>query len=290
MSETVFKQVSYDLNALIKYIELGEIGLPDIQHPFVWKNAKVRDLFDSMYKGYPVGYLLFWQNEFSDDARVIGTDTKQKPPRLLIVDGQQGVTAADESIAEWLRMPTPVMESLATCGISAMRAPCVWAMALAVVAASSRFSAATVKLSSALPPPPQAKAWRMDKYLRRLEAVMIVVDHLERLLFAHISHDPAHGGQRTRSGGASSDGARNGEQSAHAEHAGVLPCAPCCGCPARPADRASRDGHCGDDWRQRRAIRRSDRGHPAAHGGRSRHRATRSYWSCPRGDDRNRSH
>src|SRR3989338_2231703 len=93
MSETVFKQVNYDLNSLATYIELGEIGLPDIQRPFVWKNAKVRDLFDSMYKGYPVGYLLFWQNGFSDDARVIGMDTKQKPPRLLIVDGQQRLTS-----------------------------------------------------------------------------------------------------------------------------------------------------------------------------------------------------
>jgi hypothetical protein len=93
MSETVFKQVNYDLNSLIKYIELGDIGLPDIQRPFVWKNAKVRDLFDSMYQGYPVGYLLFWQNGFSDDARVIGTDAKQKPPRLLIVDGQQRLTS-----------------------------------------------------------------------------------------------------------------------------------------------------------------------------------------------------
>lgn len=53
----------------------------------------MRDLFDSMYQGYPVGYLLFWQNAFSDDARVIGTDTKQKPPRLLIVDGQQRLTS-----------------------------------------------------------------------------------------------------------------------------------------------------------------------------------------------------
>ncbi|MBN1573209.1 MAG: DUF262 domain-containing protein [Deltaproteobacteria bacterium] len=93
MSETVFKQVNYDLNALVKYIELGEIGLPDIQRPFVWKNAKVRDLFDSMYQGYPVGYLLFWQNGISDDARVIGIDTKQKLPRLLIVDGQQRLTS-----------------------------------------------------------------------------------------------------------------------------------------------------------------------------------------------------
>lgn len=93
MSETVFKQVNYDLNSLVKYIELGEIGLPDIQRPFVWKNAKVRDLFDSMYQGYPVGYLLFWQNGYSDDIRVIGTDFKQKPSRLLIVDGQQRLTS-----------------------------------------------------------------------------------------------------------------------------------------------------------------------------------------------------
>jgi hypothetical protein len=93
MSETVFKQVNYDLNSLVKYIELGEIGLPNIQRPFIWKNAKVRDLFDSMYKGYPVGYLLFWQNGLTDDARVIGTDAKQKTPRLLIVDGQQRLTS-----------------------------------------------------------------------------------------------------------------------------------------------------------------------------------------------------
>jgi len=48
MSETVFTRVSYELVTLLKYIELGEIGLPDIQRPFVWNNKKVRDLFDSM--------------------------------------------------------------------------------------------------------------------------------------------------------------------------------------------------------------------------------------------------
>jgi len=92
MSETVFTKVDYDLGSLVKFIALGEIGLPDIQRPFVWKNAKVRDLFDSMYKGYPVGYLLFWQNGLADD-RTIGTDRKQKPPRLVIVDGQQRMTS-----------------------------------------------------------------------------------------------------------------------------------------------------------------------------------------------------
>ena len=93
MSDTVFTKVDYDLSSLVKYVELGEIGLPDIQRPFVWKNAKVRDLFDSMYRGYPVGYLLFWQNGLAADSRTIGTDNKQKPPRLVIVDGQQRLTS-----------------------------------------------------------------------------------------------------------------------------------------------------------------------------------------------------
>ncbi len=92
MSETVFTKVDYDVAALVKYIELGQIGLPDIQRPFVWKNAKVRDLFDSMYRGYPVGYLLLWQNGMAYD-RTIGTDKKQKPPQLVVVDGQQRLTA-----------------------------------------------------------------------------------------------------------------------------------------------------------------------------------------------------
>lgn len=93
MTKTVFTKVDYDLGTLVKYIELGEIGLPDIQRPFVWNNAKARDLFDSMYRGYPVGYLLLWRNGLVADERTIGTDAKQMPPRLVIVDGQQRLTS-----------------------------------------------------------------------------------------------------------------------------------------------------------------------------------------------------
>ena len=49
MSETLFKKVDYSLSKLMDDIEMGNIGLPDIQRPFVWKNAKIRDLFDSVY-------------------------------------------------------------------------------------------------------------------------------------------------------------------------------------------------------------------------------------------------
>jgi uncharacterized protein with ParB-like and HNH nuclease domain len=92
--KTCFKRVDYDLSNLLHYIDLGDIGLPDIQRPFVWSNAKVRDLFDSMYKGFPVGYLLFWENAVVDGARQIGAEGKpHKIPNRLIVDGQQRLTS-----------------------------------------------------------------------------------------------------------------------------------------------------------------------------------------------------
>lgn len=94
MSETLFKEVRYTLGGLVNGISMGQIGLPDIQRPFVWSNAKVRDLFDSMYRGYPVGFFLFWETGADGvETKVIGDTNKQKTPSLLIVDGQQRLTS-----------------------------------------------------------------------------------------------------------------------------------------------------------------------------------------------------
>ncbi|BCZ87271.1 hypothetical protein TthAA37_14810 [Thermus thermophilus] len=93
MSDLLFKKVDYTVGKLLEDIALGEIALPDIQRPFVWDTTRVRDLLDSMYRGYPIGTLLFWENGYPGEHRFIGTGTKQKTPRLLIVDGQQRLTA-----------------------------------------------------------------------------------------------------------------------------------------------------------------------------------------------------
>lgn len=94
MTEMLFKKTDYTLQGLLTDIDMGRIGLPDIQRPFVWPNSKVRDLLDSMYRGYPVGYLLFWETgAASDRSRTIGDGGKQKAPSLLIVDGQQRLTS-----------------------------------------------------------------------------------------------------------------------------------------------------------------------------------------------------
>ncbi|MCJ2137419.1 DUF262 domain-containing protein [Methylobacterium sp. J-026] len=79
--------------ALIEDIDLGKIGLPELQRPFVWPNVNVRDLFDSLYRGYPAGFLLFWETGVGSGLKGIGVKNAQAVPKLAIVDGQQRLTS-----------------------------------------------------------------------------------------------------------------------------------------------------------------------------------------------------
>lgn len=88
-----FTERRYDVDGLLKYIELGDIALPHIQRPFVWTSTKVRDLFDSMYRGLPVGSLMLWATAEPTSSRAIGLDEKQRVASLLVVDGQQRLTS-----------------------------------------------------------------------------------------------------------------------------------------------------------------------------------------------------
>ena len=94
MSEPLFRASPFNVRQLVDNIKRGDIALPDIQRPFVWPNRKVRDLFDSMVKGFPVGYLLFWETGSDGGVRQIGVDQKhERVARWLIVDGQQRLTS-----------------------------------------------------------------------------------------------------------------------------------------------------------------------------------------------------
>jgi uncharacterized protein with ParB-like and HNH nuclease domain len=99
MSETpqktaLFNPLNGHLEQLFSYIDMGDLGLPDIQRPFVWKDSKVRDLFDSLYKGFPIGSYLLWRNTAGGRTHHIGIrDHEHEDPNLLIIDGQQRLTA-----------------------------------------------------------------------------------------------------------------------------------------------------------------------------------------------------
>ena len=56
MGKELFTNIPSKVKNLVDDVRIGKIGLPDLQRPFVWKDNKVRDLFDSMLRGYPIGY------------------------------------------------------------------------------------------------------------------------------------------------------------------------------------------------------------------------------------------
>ncbi|MXW94353.1 MAG: DUF262 domain-containing protein [Acidimicrobiaceae bacterium] len=90
---TIYRDSGYSLAYMIEDIEKGKIALPDIQRPFVWQSAQVRELFDSMYRGFPVGTLMFWETGADVGVRQVGGGENDDVARLLIVDGQQRLTS-----------------------------------------------------------------------------------------------------------------------------------------------------------------------------------------------------
>lgn len=76
------------IDSLLGWVKSGEIAIPEIQRPFVWTPVKVRNLMDSLYQGFPVGYIITWLNpnvKLKDGSMSLG--------KKILIDGQQRVTA-----------------------------------------------------------------------------------------------------------------------------------------------------------------------------------------------------
>ena len=76
------------VNILLGWVQSGVVAIPEIQRPFVWKKSQVRDLIDSLYNGYPVGYIITWQN-----PSVRLKDGTSSHGKQILIDGQQRITA-----------------------------------------------------------------------------------------------------------------------------------------------------------------------------------------------------
>ena len=79
---------------LLADVKSDKIAIPELQRPFVWDSIKVRDLMDSLYKGYPVGYLITWQ---SVGAKLKGGQVAAH--QQILIDGQQRITALRAAVA-----------------------------------------------------------------------------------------------------------------------------------------------------------------------------------------------
>lgn len=78
----------YFVSNILNWVQEKEIAIPEIQRPFVWDSTKVRDLMDSLYKGFPIGYIIAWRNP---DVRL--KDGTVSNGKKVLIDGQQRITA-----------------------------------------------------------------------------------------------------------------------------------------------------------------------------------------------------
>ena len=81
------------IGTVLSWINSGEIAIPEIQRPFVWDATKVRDLIDSLYQGYPIGYLIIWRN-----PSIRLKDGRMSEGKKILIDGQQRVIALEAAI------------------------------------------------------------------------------------------------------------------------------------------------------------------------------------------------
>ncbi len=81
------------IETVLALVNSGEIAIPEIQRPFVWAATKVRDLMDSLYQGYPIGYLIAWRN-----PNVKLKDGTTSEGKKVLIDGQQRVTALTAAV------------------------------------------------------------------------------------------------------------------------------------------------------------------------------------------------
>lgn len=88
MATQRYSVTPHPIETLLTWVKSGEIAIPEIQRPFVWDATKVRNLLDSLYQGYPVGYLIAWRN-----PSVRLKDGTTSSGKRILIDGQQRVTA-----------------------------------------------------------------------------------------------------------------------------------------------------------------------------------------------------
>lgn len=88
MSTQRYSVTPHPIDTLLTWVKSGEIAIPEIQRPFVWQATQVRNLLDSLYQGYPVGYLIAWRN-----PTVKLKDGTPSAGKRILIDGQQRVTA-----------------------------------------------------------------------------------------------------------------------------------------------------------------------------------------------------
>lgn len=115
-------KAEYAVSSLVAMIENGDLQLPEMQRQYVWTQTKVRDLIDSLYRGYPSGIILAWQVPQGSDVETrefaVAANTNASKATLLLLDGQQRLTSLSSVLrgepvtVKWRKTPVEILFNL----------------------------------------------------------------------------------------------------------------------------------------------------------------------------------
>jgi hypothetical protein len=115
-------KAEYTVSSLVAMIENGDLQLPEMQRQYVWTQTKVRDLLDSLYRGYPSGIILAWQVPQGSDVETrefaVAANTNASKATLLLLDGQQRLTSLSSVLrgepvtVKWRKTPVEILFNL----------------------------------------------------------------------------------------------------------------------------------------------------------------------------------
>lgn len=163
----------HSVETLLSWVKSGQVAIPEMQRPFVWDSTKVRDLLDSLYNGFPIGYLITWQS-----ADVGLKDGSKSTFRQILIDGQQRITAMTAALVgqqvvdkkykrKRIRIAfNPVTEAFATLTPFLERDP-VWISDVAEFVNAATFSATKAYMDAN----PGIDVGLAEKSLERLAAI-----------------------------------------------------------------------------------------------------------------------
>lgn len=164
----------HSVETLLTWVKTGQVAIPEMQRPFVWDSTKVRDLLDSLYNGFPIGYLITWQS-----ADVGLRDGSKSSFRQILIDGQQRITAMTAALVgqhvvdkRYKRKRikvgfNPITERFATLTPVIERDP-AWISDVAdFINATSTFSATKAYIEAN----PEADVASVEQSLQRLSAI-----------------------------------------------------------------------------------------------------------------------
>ena len=102
MTNANYSVNQYLVSNILNMIQVGEIAIPEIQRPFVWEPDKVTELIDSLYNGYPIGYIITWQSpnvKLKDGSTSYGNKVILAPRKWI-----NGVAINDPLCELWIKI------------------------------------------------------------------------------------------------------------------------------------------------------------------------------------------